>query len=135
MTRCDGIWRKPRTPPVGRDYHGHPVMNPQHVPIGSGGDDRGLQVIADPPPDPGKGQRQAIHPLEVEGLSVAGAPLVKAAGRNEASVLTECIAETGQGVHGLGPGIEERSPARCSETPYSREHAQAMRAVSHNGNR
>jgi hypothetical protein len=47
-------------------------MDACHVPAWSGGDDRGLKVIAYSSPDPGKGQRKSIRALEVERLTVAG---------------------------------------------------------------
>ena len=109
-------------------------MNADHVPVGSGGNDRGLKVIANSFPDTSKGQRQAIHPLKVKGLTVAGSPLVEATGRDKASVVTECIAEAREGVHGFCPSIEKRTPARGGEPPDGGEHVPASRGIPYDRN-
>jgi len=66
-------------------------MDATHVSIRVGGNDRCLKMATNLFPDPRKGQRVTVYYLEVEGLTVAGTPFVKAAGGNQASVHAECI--------------------------------------------
>jgi len=92
-------------------------MDATHVSIRVGGNDRCLEVVANLFPDPGKGQGLTIESLEVEGLTIAWTPLVKPTGWDQASTHPECIAEAGEGVNSLTPGIEKRCPIRGGESP------------------
>jgi hypothetical protein len=85
-------------------------MDATHVGIGCRGNDRCLKVATNLFPDPGKSQRVTVYHLEVEGLTVVRPPFIEPAGWDKASVLAKCITEALEGVHGLTPGIEERSP-------------------------
>jgi len=111
-------------------------MNGLNVAAGCRRDDAaGYTVGVQGFPDSGKGQGQTIYSLEVEGLSVAGTPFIKATGRNQASVLTECITEAREGINGLRPRIEKRRPARGGESPDGREHVTTTGISPDNGNR
>ena len=125
---------EPMVPCGRRQDHGHPMVDASHVGTRCGGEDRGLEVLAESFPDPGKGQRVAIHLLEVEGLTVTRPPLVKAAGGNKTPVQSEGITEAREGLHGLASRIEERSPTRGGESPDGRIHVPPLGISPHDGN-
>ena len=134
QTGGQAIPGEPLVPCGRRQDHRHPMVDISHVGARCGGEDRGLKVLAQPFPDPGKGQGVTINLLEVEGLAITRPPLVKAAGGNQAPVQSEGIAEAREGLHGLAPGIEERGPARGGESPDGRIHVSSLGISPHDGN-